>query len=1173
MTLKGFKSFASTTHLNFETGITCVVGPNGSGKSNVIDGLAWVMGEQGAKTLRGGKMEDVIFSGTSGRAPLGRAEVEVTIDNTDGSLPIDYSEVTISRILFRNGQSEYQINGQSSRLLDVQELLSDSGIGREMHVIVGQGKLSEILLATPEDRRSFIEEAAGVLKHRKRKEKALRKLDSMQLNFSRIQDLTVELRRQLKPLGKQSEVARKASMIQSDVRDAKLRLLADDILNARKLIDEDLADESSLRFHKDQVEKELTAIRAREEELDQISLRDNPKTAQMQDIYYRLTGLREKFRALQTLASDRVKYLAQELEDARASGRDPESLEAEANALEVTKNTLNQELQHAIAEREKFSLELTSLENQLHLEENRVATALHSMADQRESLARHEGHLKSLRSAIEATNAEITRLENARQDAQDRINQYRQEAAALEIQIASAVSVEPSLDANFENTKSELKEAAGAVEKLNLDLSRLNEQKAGLQGKLDALTQSFQIKNGNEKITAHNQDLSIVGKISDFLEIESGFEKAVARALGDLADALLATNLSGAISAVNLLKDQKGGNSEILIISDSNSQNSRLALNLNRLSEKVKAPKYPNLVESLLNNIYWANNLESAAQFIKQDPNSIVVTTEGDLVSNSRVSGGSGSHNSLIEINSLISNYQNQLSEIETNTQKIQFELATAKNNLANLQSEYEKTLSALNESDAALSALASNISTANQNAKNAQGEFERLGISLDAAKNQRDIDLETLSKVDQEFIAPPAQTEPDTSLRDDLAKEVNGKRNLQVEAHLAVRSLEERLKTLEQNIVNLRQTAIAERENAANLVERRKLRSQAVVTAGEIAQVAGLALTKIEASVNEAAANRESLERSKVEREGEILSIRARARELAVELEKLTSSVHQDEMARTEQRLRIEAMELKAIEELGVDVQTLINEYGPQIDVPTTIENESGEFVPGEVIPYRREQQEKRLARAEKDLAMLGKINPLALEEFTSLQERLKFLAEELEDLKKAKADLLNIVKEVDEKVETIFKDAYFDVEREFSSIFSRLFPGGDGRLKLTAPDDWTTTGIEIEARPPGKRFMRLSLLSGGEQSLSAVAFLVAIFKARPSPFYVMDEVEAALDDTNLGRLLEIFEELRENSQLIIITHQKRTMEIADALYGVTMKKDGISEVISQRLREATSA
>jgi chromosome segregation protein len=380
------------------------------------------------------------------------------------------------------------------------------------------------------------------------------------------------------------------------------------------------------------------------------------------------------------------------------------------------------------------------------------------------------------------------------------------------------------------------------------------------------------------------------------------------------------------------------------------------------------------------------------------------------------------------------------------------------------------------------------------------------------------------------------------------------------------VESLAARAKTLED-------AAKAEREASEHAISRREARARGAVVSQAIAEAAYEALIHIERSIAKAATERGRLEEARAGREGETLTVRARVRELAGELEQLTSSVHRDEIARAEQRMRIEQLQLKAVEELGVDVTTLVNEYGPENDVPTFIETDEGEVVAGDLVPYRREQQERRLITTERSLALLGKINPLALEEYTALEERLRYLAEQLEDLKRTKKDLLDIIKEVDERVQQIFMDAYEDTARHFEDIFARLFPGGDGRLILTNPDDLTTTGVDVEARPPGKRIKRLSLLSGGEKSLTAVALLVAIFKARPSPFYVLDEVEAALDDVNLGRLLGIFEELRETSQLIVITHQKRTMEIADALYGVTMRGDGVTEVISQRLRDSTQA
>ncbi len=456
MTLKGFKSFASATTLRLEPGITCVVGPNGSGKSNVVDALTWVMGEQGAKSLRGGKMEDVIFAGTSGRAPLGRAEVSVTIDNTDGSLPIDYTEVTISRILFRNGQSEYQINGEASRLLDIQELLSDSGIGREMHVIVGQGQLDAILMATPEERRGFIEEAAGVLKHRKRKEKALRKLDSMQTNLARVQDLTVELRRQLRPLGKQAEVAKKAATIQADLRDAKLRLLADDYISLSRTLDAEVADETALRERRSIVDGELESVRAREEALDVQSAHEGPLLVAAQENFYNLNSLREKFRGTQSLAQERSRFLAEEAEEARSAGRDPEAMDIEAKALRNEENALRQSVLDAQNGLQKATQELATAEAALKIDEDTIAAAMRAIADAREGTARQEGHIKSLAARLEAIAEEIARLTKARDDAQERVESARREYSTFELEIASADSGEIGLDSQFEGAKNAL---------------------------------------------------------------------------------------------------------------------------------------------------------------------------------------------------------------------------------------------------------------------------------------------------------------------------------------------------------------------------------------------------------------------------------------------------------------------------------------------------------------------------------------------------------------------------------------------------------------------------------------------------------------------------------------------------------------------------------------------
>jgi chromosome segregation protein len=1170
MTLKGFKSFAAPTTLKFEPGITCVVGPNGSGKSNVVDALSWVMGEQGAKSLRGGKMEDVIFAGTSGRAPLGRAEVSVTIDNTDGALPIDFTEVTISRTLFRNGQSDYQINGESARLLDIQELLSDSGIGREMHVIVGQGQLDAILTANPEERRGFIEEAAGILKHRKRKEKALRKLESMQGNMSRVQDLTSELRRQLRPLGKQAEVARKAAVIQADVRDAKLRLLADDLISFRSTLTSEVADETALRQRRSEVEQELDRLRNREVELDRLAATEGPQLTAAQDNYYNLTAQREKLRGTQNLASERARFLAEEADEARSTGRDPEVLDAEAKTLRNEELVLQNSVDKSRNELNAASGTLLELEGRLKNEEDRVAAAQRSIADYREGTARQEGHIKSLQSRIDGSNSEIARLESALGEANARVDEAKREFARLESEVAGLDAGELGLDAEFEKAKTALAQSRSQVEKLYEELARAEREKGAAEAKVDALRQATLHKDGSGALLTNTRGIEVRGSVASLITVEPGWEKAVSAALGSLANALVVHDATHAISALTFLKTESAGSAELLFIDGLDSHDgAQIQGASSSLLSKVSSSTLNSVLPRLLAHYSAAESLSDAEQMIRNNPSIIAVTRDGDLVGRGRASGGSTSRSTLIEITSMIEKSEIEFQKHAHDCDRIRFEISSAENRMRNDQTTYDHSLAKLNESDAAMAGLAEQIAAAGQSVRSSSAEVERLVRSIGELRDALKEDESELSIAQNEFGKSEEPREPDLTALETLRANVATSRAVEVEARLGLRTLEERVAAIAQRASDLENAARNERESASKYIARREARARGAITAQSIADAAYEALIQIESSISRANAERERLEISRSNRDGEILAIRATFRELSTELDQLTSSVHRDEIARAEQRLRIEQLELKAMEEFGVDSLTLTTEYGPDKDVPTFIEDDEGNLSQGEYIPYVREQQEKRLATAERSLALLGKINPLALEEYSSLEERLKYLAEQLEDLKKSKKDLLDIIKEVDDRVQEIFEEAFRDTAREFEKIFARLFPGGEGRLILTDPSDMLNSGVDVEARPPGKRIKRLSLLSGGERSLTAVALLVAIFKARPSPFYVMDEVEAALDDTNLGRLLGVLEELRQASQLIIITHQKRTMEIGDALYGVTMRGDGVSEVISQRLRE----
>lgn len=1176
LTLKGFKSFASATTLRFEPGITCVVGPNGSGKSNIIDALTWVMGEQGAKSLRGGKMEDVIFAGTTGRPPLGRAEVSVTIDNTDGALPIDFTEVTISRILFRNGTSEYQINGETSRLLDIQELLSDSGIGREMHVVVGQGQLDSILSANPEERRAFIEEAAGILKHRKRKEKALRKLEAMQANFTRIQDLLTELRRQLKPLGKQAEVAKKAATIQADVRDAKLRLYADDLLQLKENLTVEVADEGALRARRSDVERELVAIRAREGELEQLTFSQAPLLTKAQDTFYQLNSLRERFRGSANLASERARFLS-DSEEVRASTIDPDAMEREAAEIRAQEQSLRQSLGGQQDALHSATASLLEAERELQARENELAQALRAAADVREVNARREGEINSLLSRIQGGQAEIDRLLRNRDEALARAAQAQAQYVAKEAEIAGHGAGEEKLDSEYQSKKSALDSAVAALDALR-ERERANErERSATQARVEALKLAVSARDGSAALLGARNEIPVLGSLASLMEIATGWELAISAALGSLADAVVVGKLSDALDALTLLKRENAGRAEIIVVGAHEAVptifNQPLPQGSYRAVDLIRTTQLQRPLAHLLGNTVVAESLNIAHAILQQYPALRVVTKEGDILGRDLVSGGSKRESSLVELNSAIESSERALSELSHNGERMRFEIAQATEKVNSQRRDLDQVLSALHESDARMAGLIEQIAVFSQTRSSAQAEADRVATSILEAEQLLATYQDELHGIQSAPLSPVPTVDLSSFEIDQIRERVSLARTVEMEARLTLRTSEERANAIGERAAQLEKGAEQERDSRVRAQARRQARATAAVIAQRLAEIAYDALIQIEVSINKAMSERSELEAARTEREGEILAVRSKNRELTSEMEQLTDSVHKDEIARAEQRMRIEQLEEKVTTEFALDVGTLLAEYGPANDVPTFVLDEEGNVISTEVIPYRRDQQEKRLAGAERSLALLGKINPLALEEFSALEERAKYLTEQLEDLKNTRRDLLEIVREVDERVETIFKEAYRDTAKAFAEIFPRLFPGGDGRLVLTNPEDWLTTGVDVEARPPGKRIKRLSLLSGGERSLTAVALLVAIFKARPSPFYVLDEVEAALDDVNLGRLLEVLAELRADSQLIIVTHQKRTMEIADSLYGVTMRGDGVTEVISQRIREAENA
>ena len=1180
LTLRGFKSFASSTTLQLEPGITCVVGPNGSGKSNVVDALSWVMGEQGAKSLRGGKMEDVIFAGTSGRPPLGRAEVVLTIDNSDGALPIEYSEVTISRTMFRNGGSDYAINGNSCRLLDVQELLSDSGIGREMHVIVGQGQLDSVLRATPEERRGFIEEAAGVLKHRKRKEKALRKLDATQGNLTRLNDLLTELRRQLKPLGRQAEVARRAAVIQADVRDSRARLLADDVANASKALAAELADESALKERRASVEAAIADARTREAAFEDELRADSPRLSTAQETWYNLSGLRERLRGTSGLANERVRVAAVEADD-RQHGRDPEELEADAQRVQAQHHDMAASVARSTRGLEEVIAGRGESETSYAAEERRVAGLLRAAADRREGLARLHGQVNTLKSRAAASDEEIGRLASARAEAEGRASSARRDFTALENQVAGLDAGESGLDKEHEAAESTLSDITVQLVAIGARAQEAERSHAGLAARKDALELGMARKDGAGALLAATDRVSgLLGSVAALLTVRGGYETAVASALGSAADAVAVDHLDSAVTAMRKLKSEDLGRAGLLLgggeIDDSTWPG--LPDFATYAIDVVDGPTtLQGALRRLLFKVAIVDDLDDARALLNHSSDVVAVTRDGDLLGAHFASGGSSSQQSLIEVQAAVEQAGVDLGEATRTLERLRFERSGLDDMQRDAQSRVDAALARLHESDATMAAVAENLGNLHAVSRSAAAEAERLAAAIAAAEGARDRDVFGLAELEdrlrQAESAP--DDEPDTTVLEELADEAADHRRAETEARLALRTNEERAKALAGQVEALVNAAGAERAARIRARQRRERQVREADTARAVIAASDVVLARLEVSISTAARLRAEIESGRTGREEQLRAVRQQLREFSADLDKLTDSVHKDELARAEQRMRIESLEQRALEELGLETEALVSEYGPDVLVPasTPDDTDTADKVASEPRPYVREEQLKRLKTAERSMAMLGKVNPLALEEFSALEERHKFLSEQLGDLRKTRQDLLEIVDEVDAKVEQVFTEAWYDVEREFEDVFSRLFPGGDGRLILTDPQNMLTTGIDVEARPPGKKIKRLSLLSGGERSLVAVAFLVALFKARPSPFYILDEVEAALDDTNLGRLLEIYEELRTNSQLVVITHQKRTMEVADALYGVSMRGDGVSAVISQRLREEDSA
>lgn len=1164
LTLKGFKSFAQPTTFAFEPGVTCIVGPNGSGKSNVVDALAWVMGEQGAKTLRGGKMEDVIFAGTATRGPLGRAEVSLTIDNADGALPIEYSEVTISRTLFRNGASEYAINGETCRLLDVQELLSDSGLGREMHVIVGQGQLDAVLHASAEDRRGFIEEAAGILKHRRRKEKTLRKLDAMQANLTRLSDLAGEIRRQLKPLGRQAEVAREAATIAAVVRDARARLLADEVVGLRRALDEHGRSEHERHSERLVLQDELEQHQARVTRLEATYLGDDVDAARSTS--HALESAQERLRALDALARQRIALLSAEAQPAESTPTVTRSMIEEAT---VGLDAFTAAVADAASGLETAAAATRTARSELDLVDEQIAAQSARVTAYDLELSKLVGQADSAASKLAAVRGEVLRHANALEAAAGRRATAAAELARAEAEAEAGDGAETDLDEAYELAQAAVFEAEAEIERIREELHTGEREQGALAARSAALSLALDQKDGSFALVDARVD-GVRGLLAESLHVEPGYEPAIAAALGSLADAVLVDDRAAAFRALDHAERGELGRVALALADPGRAaREPHVIEGLVPAGQVVTAPEG---VVALLSEVLIADDMAAARAaepaLARLDRPVTVITRDGTVIGRYVIEGGNGREQSRIELIAERDRAGTRLEEVRASIERSRFELAEQRAILEQSKEQAKAALAALREFDARLAQRTEQLNRARVQAEAVDAETERLQQAA-ANAEERVAEAQRVAEDARTALdAAKAVARPvlDVSVRDAALVTLEQAREREVEARLRLETAKERVRAEEARVRAMERQFDAEQQAAADAARRAVVRRAQLAAATRVAESLPVSLASVDASVAEA---REALGRAEAERASrneELQRIRRQETAVRERLQAVTEDVHGLELRIYEKKLHVAGLVERAESELGLTEGVLIAEYGPDIPMPAEHEDD-------EPRPFVREEQQRRLQASERKLAQLGRVNPLALEEFAALEQRHQFLTEQLTDLANTRRDLLTIIEEIDGKMEAIFRSAFEDTRDAFAEVFPVLFPGGTGSISLTDPDNMLTTGIEVSVKPAGKKIERLSLLSGGERSLAAVALLIAIFKARPSPFYIMDEVEAALDDANLGRLLTTLEDLRESSQLIVITHQKRTMEIADALYGVSMRQDGVSAVVGQRVREEREA
>jgi chromosome segregation protein len=1154
LNLKGFKSFADSTTMVLEPGVTVVVGPNGSGKSNVVDAIAWVLGAQAPKAVRSQKMDDVIFAGTAKRPALGRAEVSITIDNADGTLGVDLSEITVTRILFRNGDSEYSINGVPCRLLDVQELLSDAGVGRQQHVIVSQGQIDAVLNARPEERRAIIEEAAGVLKFRKRKEKAERRLDATEANLLRVQDLLREVRRQLRPLERQAAAAERHGSLITELNALKTFVAGREIASWRIKLESLAATRLESASAESEVKSSLagldTGVMAIEAEL---SARGQSDTS---DRLVRVEQLRERSRGLAAVLAERRRSLERDrgqLLDADLVA----SLEAEAARF-------RDELDMVAADLVGLEPNAVELEGDEARFETERASALDAVSPSNQSTTRAasaaaevRGELRSVRTAYDRLADELRRHEGRAASLVERIAALEGSAARFRDECDAAGAVEETLVARVETAEIALADAEVAATTRRAARADAAEAASTASARADALQMALdaaRARAGAERLAGVD---GVLGTLLDLIEIDDGWAPAVEAALGESLTAVVVDDPGAGRRALDALRD-------------SSTSGAVIALGVRPIAPAVPAqgepvrpharssrPGVAELLDGLLGLAVRVDDVVTAVDTALAHPDAVVVTGDGDRfgISGWRIGAAStgATAAALDEAIRLAGQTAEALGDATSVADAAERSLVAARLAEADITR-------ALDVNDAQFSAASEGLARAQRELRELQTEQATLAgtIGERASANERE-----LRRIDElEALLPALESderaEVDAALargelRAELDRRAASLASRRTELEVRNGGLHERRQLLEQ------QLAETERRLAADVDAR-------VAAAGQRAQIEQSLVV-----IDELVA---VVERHRASVEVEHLSLTEQRRRQSDEVRGLTGELDRLRRERADQERALDVVRERARQaELGeaearVRLESAIDTLRRELDIePAVAEAAELPEVPDGATPAGRVRE------LDRELRLLGPINPLALEEFNELQRRHTFLEEQLEDVRSTRRDLARVIAAVDAEIQNVFASAFADVSENFSQLFALLFPGGTGRLTLTSPDDMLNTGIEVEAKPGGKNVKKLSLLSGGERSLTALAYLFAVFRSRPSPFYVMDEVEAALDDVNLHRFLGLIQEFRKDAQLIVVSHQKRTMEAGDSLLGVSMQPGGSSKVVTERVSTSTPA